>query len=188
VVTTLFSWIRPDVAVFGQKDFMQCILIQNLCRQFFPDLEIVVHGTVREEDGLAMSSRNTKLSETERERAPLIYNTLSVIASMLFDHINGSDKDDEAVPVRSATKIGLEFAKQNGVDLEYISFHRFSDGHKLEEHLDLIPLLQSQQIVISIAGSVGPSTRLIDNVVIGGKDQNKTLVEGVRRQTIPAHE
>merc|ERR1719474_1447796 len=110
VVTTLFSWIRPDVAVFGQKDFMQCILIQNLCRQFFPDLEIVVHGTVREEDGLAMSSRNTKLSETERERAPLIYRTLSVIASALFDQIHG----DEAVPVRSATKIGLEFAKQNG--------------------------------------------------------------------------
>ena len=180
MLTKLFSWIRPNVAVFGQKDFLQCILVRNLCRQFFADSEIVVHPTVREHDGLAMSSRNTKLSKAERERAPLIHRTLSVIGCYLFDRIQST----EAVTVSTAIDIGMEFAKHHDVDLEYISFHRFEDGHKLDADSDLIPLLNREQAVISIAGSVGPSTRLIDNVIIGG--ENDILWKDISAQTMPA--
>lgn len=168
VVTTLFSWIRPDIAVFGQKDFMQCVLIRNLCRQFFPDSEIVIHPTVREEDGLAMSSRNRKLNKTERDRAPLIHRTLSHIGRHLFDCLDAKGY----CAVDKAIKIGMEYAKQRDVDLEYISFHKFADGSTLHENEDLIHLLEREQIVISIAGAVGPSTRLIDNIVIGGDSRH----------------
>merc|ERR1719242_1353007 len=174
VLTTLFASIRPNIAVFGQKDFMQCVVVRNLCRQLFPETEIVVHPTMREHDGLAMSSRNRKLSAVERERAPLIHRTLSAIGCHLFERLR-SERGD-IVTVNAAIVIGSEFAKHHNVDLEYISFHRFSDGLKLDDDEDLIPLLQRQQIVISIAGSVGGSTRLIDNVVIGGgEEQNKSL-------------
>jgi len=185
VLTALFSWIRPKKTIFGQKDFLQCVLVRNLCRQFFPDSEVVVHRTVRDPDGLAMSSRNLKLSAAERARAPFIHRTLCAMASFLFDRLQ-SDSVDDGVAVGMATEIGMDFAKRHAVDLEYISFHRFSDGSKMESDWDLIPLLRSEQIVISIAGSVGPSTRLIDNVVIGGKDNNETLWEDIPYQAMCA--
>ena len=183
MVTKLFSWIRPNKAIFGQKDFIQCIVIKNLCREFFPDTQIIVHPTMREKDGLAMSSRNNKLTVIERNRAPLIYQCLSYIACYLFDALNDGNNNPN-VNINTLRKIGEKYCEMNNVKLEYISFHDFTNGSKLNEdktNFDLIQYVNNNEIVISIAGSVGESTRLIDNIVIGGKGKNKILWDGIKQ-------
>lgn len=77
VVMKLFQVVRPDRAYFGEKDFQQLQLIKGMVDAFFMDLEIVPVPTVREDDGLAMSSRNVRLSKEERARAPGIYRALT---------------------------------------------------------------------------------------------------------------
>eukprot|EP01084_Bolivina_argentea_P086023 155497_1 len=188
VVTKLLSWIRPHKAIFGQKDFMQCIIIKNLCREFFGDTQIIVHDTVREFDGLAMSSRNNKLTSIERDSAPLIYQCLCVLASFLFDNLQIND--NEMVNIKQMEEIGNKFAGHYDIELEYISFHDFNNGQKLnvninnDNDIDLIKFITNNEMVISIAGSVGGSTRLIDNIVIGGKGNNKVLWKGIKHVSL----
>ncbi len=70
VVLKLFSCVQPRVAVFGKKDYQQLMIVRNMCRQFALPTEIIPHETVRDSDGLALSSRNRFLSEAERRRRP----------------------------------------------------------------------------------------------------------------------
>lgn len=77
VVMKLFNVVNPTRAYFGEKDFQQLTLIQGMVRAFFIPLEIVPVPTLREKDGLAMSSRNVRLSQEQREKAPLIYRALT---------------------------------------------------------------------------------------------------------------
>jgi pantoate--beta-alanine ligase len=76
VVTKLFGIIRPDVTVFGQKDFQQAALVRRVIKDLSLGVTLIVHPTVREPDGLAMSSRNVYLSTTERSLAPALYKSL----------------------------------------------------------------------------------------------------------------
>jgi pantoate--beta-alanine ligase len=76
VVTKLFSVVRPDVALFGQKDYQQCAVVRQLVKDLNFDIRLVVCPTVREPDGLAMSSRNAFLSADERRIAPILYHAL----------------------------------------------------------------------------------------------------------------
>lgn len=76
VVLKLFQIVNPDKAYFGEKDFQQLTLIQGMVKAFFLPIEIVPVPTLREKDGLAMSSRNVRLSAQDREKAPLIYKAL----------------------------------------------------------------------------------------------------------------
>lgn len=76
VVLKLFGWVEPHRAYFGEKDFQQLRLIRGMARDFFLDLEVVGCPTVREADGLAMSSRNLLLSESERALAPRLHDVL----------------------------------------------------------------------------------------------------------------
>jgi pantoate--beta-alanine ligase len=76
VVTKLFSLVRPDVALFGQKDYQQCAVVRQLVKDLNFDVRLVVRPTVREPDGLAMSSRNAFLSAEERRIAPILYQAL----------------------------------------------------------------------------------------------------------------
>jgi pantoate--beta-alanine ligase len=76
IVMKLFNLIRPHKAYFGEKDYQQLKLIENMVSAFFMNLEIVAIPTIREKDGLAMSSRNVRLSEQERLIAPLFFKTL----------------------------------------------------------------------------------------------------------------
>jgi pantoate--beta-alanine ligase len=76
VVTKLFGIVRPDVTVFGQKDFQQAALVRRVIDDLSLGVTLIVHPTVREPDGLAMSSRNVYLSTTERSLAPVLYKSL----------------------------------------------------------------------------------------------------------------
>ncbi|MDG0815230.1 pantoate--beta-alanine ligase [Bdellovibrio svalbardensis] len=76
VVMKLFNIVAPTKAYFGEKDFQQMTLIKGMVESFFMDLEIVPVATVREEDGLAKSSRNTRLNSEERAKAPAIYKAI----------------------------------------------------------------------------------------------------------------
>lgn len=81
VVLKLFHLVQPTRAYFGEKDFQQLTLIQDMVRSFFLEVEIIPVPTVREKDGLAMSSRNIRLSSEERAQAPLIYKIISTSSS-----------------------------------------------------------------------------------------------------------
>lgn len=83
VVTKLFGMVRPHRALFGQKDFQQSVLVQQLVKDLNLGVDIVVRPTVREQDGLAMSSRNTYLSPDERGRAVVLYKGLQAGAKVI---------------------------------------------------------------------------------------------------------
>jgi pantoate--beta-alanine ligase len=85
VVTKLFCAVRPHLAVFGEKDFQQLVLVKRLCQDLNLDIEIIGHPTVRESDGLAMSSRNTYLSAQERGAALSLYRSLLAARQMVAE-------------------------------------------------------------------------------------------------------
>jgi len=91
VVTKLFGIVRPQIALFGQKDFQQSALIRQLVKDLNLGVEIVVHPTVREADGLAMSSRNVYLSQEERKRAVTLYKALRAGANAIRNGVTNGE-------------------------------------------------------------------------------------------------
>ena len=88
VVSMLFNMVQPDIAVFGEKDFQQLAVIRKMVRDLFLPVDVIGLPTVREEDGLAMSSRNGYLTDAERQTAPALYRVLSKTGDALAE---GSD-------------------------------------------------------------------------------------------------
>jgi pantoate--beta-alanine ligase len=86
VVSKLFEIVKPDIAIFGQKDFQQLAVIRELVTQLGSKVKIIGHPIIREDDGLAMSSRNRLLDPVIRKKAGIIYSTISAAASMINDH------------------------------------------------------------------------------------------------------
>ena len=147
IVSKLFDAVEPRRAYFGEKDFQQLAIIREMVRQLSYDIEIIGCPIVREEDGLAMSSRNTLLTEDERERALTISSTL--FASVDFAKVNSL----------AATKAFVEdmIDDTDGLELEY---YQIVDGNTLqpvEEWGD------SDYVVGCIALFCG-KIRLIDNI------------------------
>ena len=151
IVSKLFYAVNPDRAYFGEKDFQQLAIIREMVRQLSLDVEIVGCPIVREEDGLAMSSRNTLLSEDERERALTISSTL--FASVDFAKVNTLE----------ATKAFVEDMINDtpGLELEY---YQIVDGNTLQE---IEEWSDSDYVVGCIALFCG-NVRLIDNIKYKG--------------------
>jgi pantoate--beta-alanine ligase len=149
VCMKLFNIVGADVAFFGQKDAQQAIVIRRMVVDLNMPLEIVVCPTMREPDGLAMSSRNQYLSPQERSQAPVIYRALQRCA----EQIDAGERD--------AAKISEEMhAVLRQVPAFRIEYVSIVDGESLQP-CDRV----RGQVLVAIAGRLG-STRLIDNIIM----------------------
>ena len=149
VVARLFDIVRPDKAYFGQKDAQQLLVIKKMASDLDMSIEIIAVPTVREPDGLAMSSRNTYLNAEERKQAVVLYQALTLAQRLYAD----GEKDAKAILKQMTALI----RKQPLADIEYISI---ADAETLDE-LDRV----KPPALISMAVRLG-KTRLIDNVVL----------------------
>lgn len=150
VVTILFNTIRPDFAFFGQKDAQQVAVIKRLTQDLGFDTEIVVGKIVREESGLAMSSRNARLSDEEREKASVIYKALRA-AKMAV-------KEGERNAVAIAEIVRSTIANEPLAQLDYVAVVD-------NETLAPVDKIGENAVLIAVAASFG-DVRLIDNTVI----------------------
>lgn len=148
IVAKLFNLIQPDVALFGEKDFQQLQLIQRMVEDLNFPVSVLGFPTVREADGLAMSSRNRYLNEEERQKAPQLYAALQKMEQTLRQ-----GKKDYLVMEEQATK-DLENA---GFGVDYVSIVGASD---LKE-----PKEAESQLVILASAWLGQA-RLIDNIPV----------------------
>ncbi|GFO61211.1 pantothenate synthetase [Geomonas silvestris] len=150
VVAKLFNIVVPKVAIFGKKDFQQLAVIRRMVQDFNMDLEIVGMPIVREADGLALSSRNARLSETERETALCLSRSLKA-ARAAFAAGETS--------VAQLRKVALEpIEKERAAELDYLEF-RDPDT--------LAPLhTADKRTLLALAVRVG-TVRLIDNCILG---------------------
>jgi pantoate--beta-alanine ligase len=149
VVLKLFHIVEPDIAVFGQKDAQQAVVIRAMTEQLNVPVEIALSATAREPDGLALSSRNAYLCAEERKRAPWIHRALQrgrAIAAL-------GERDASVV----AAAVRREMETHGIGDIEYV---------EIVGARDLAPLGRLEgRVLIAVAARVG-TTRLIDNIVI----------------------
>jgi pantoate--beta-alanine ligase len=150
VVTILFNTIRPDFAVFGQKDAQQTAVIRRLARDLGFETEVVSMPIVREESGLAMSSRNARLTDEERKKASVIYEGLRD-AKIAF-----KDGERNAPELAEIARRGIEAEPMARID--YIAV---SDAETFEP----LEKIGDEPAVIAVAVNFG-KIRLIDNVIL----------------------
>ena len=147
VVCKLFNIIQPDLAVFGQKDYQQLVTIRRLVRDLDLDVDIVGMPTVREEDGLAMSSRNSYLSPSQRQQATAIFRGLRKAKREL-------DNGERDAAELAACVLDL-LREERDLEVEYVAVVD-------PETLERIPEVEDEAVVL-VAARVG-ETRLIDNI------------------------
>ena len=138
VVLKLLNCVQPRSAVFGKKDYQQLLVIRHMVRQLDLPLEIVAGETVREADGLAMSSRNGYLSPAERAEAPRLYRTLQEVA---LDRLGPAE--------------AVQALNRGGWKVDYVEVRRRDDLAP--------PQAGERGLVVLGAARLGP-TRLIDNL------------------------
>jgi len=153
VCTKLFNIVAPDIAFFGQKDAQQAAVIKQIVADLNMPLEIVICPTIREPDGLAISSRNKYLNPDQRGQAPALYKALRKCQQMIDDNIT----DTENI----TTEMRKILEESPDIKLEYICI---TDAQTLEPCLNI-----KGKVLIAVAARLGPA-RLIDNILI---DTNK---------------
>ena len=146
VVTKLFNMVRPDVAYFGQKDAQQAVVVRRLVRDLDMPVQIEVRPTVREPDGLAMSSRNAYLSPEDRQRALGLSRALRAAE----EAVAAGERD--AAAVLAAARLALD-----GLEPEYLELRSAEDLSPVER--------VNGSTLLAVAAKVGRA-RLIDNVVL----------------------
>ncbi len=148
VVARLFGLVQPDVAIFGQKDYQQQLVIRHMSLDLNLPVSIITAETVREADGLAMSSRNQYLTDDERPVAPTLHDSLSGIgAALQSGRRNYSDLENEAT----------QRLTESGFKVDYVAIRR---AQNLE-----IPDRDCDELVVLAAAELG-NARLIDNIVV----------------------
>ena len=148
VVMRLFSIVQPNVAIFGEKDYQQLLVIRRMAADLFLPVEIVGSPTVRAPDGLALSSRNIYLSEDERAVAPKLYEELRRVA-VAIDTDDESAKDLQALETEARRNL-----RAFGFKVEYFTIR--------SANTLLTPSLSESELVILVAARLGRA-RLIDN-------------------------
>ena len=151
VVAKLLNSVQPDVAFFGQKDAQQALVVRRMVRDLEFPVEIAVLPTVREPDGLAMSSRNAYLGPGERERAAALSRALRAAEGV------AAAGESSTAAALDAARAELEAA---GVEPEYLEARDAQD-------LSPIETFNGRPVLVAVAARVGRA-RLIDNVVISG--------------------
>jgi pantoate--beta-alanine ligase len=149
VVCKLFNIVQPDVAVFGEKDYQQLVLIKTMVSDLKMTINIVGVPTVRAEDGLALSSRNQYLSEDQRKLAAFLYETLCLTRDQLLTNTASDFRQIEEQQMRQL--------KQAGFKPEYFAIRNADNLSPLSNH--------QQPLVILVAAWLG-QTRLIDNLLV----------------------
>ncbi len=148
IVCKLFNMVQPDLAVFGEKDFQQLMVIRRMVEDLAIPIEIVGNAIVREADGLAMSSRNGYLSSAQRAQAPALYRALQTTAAAL----RAGDPDYDRLQAEAE-----EALRQTGFRPDYYVIRRTSDLG--------LPEAPGEPLVVLAAAYLG-TTRLIDNLVV----------------------
>lgn len=148
VVTKLFNIVGPDVAYFGEKDFQQLLLVRQLVDDLSLPVEVVAVPTVREADGLAMSSRNGYLDAGERARAPALWQALQTAREQV---LHGG------IELAAIEAQAQDTLVQAGLEPDYVSVRRAADL--------AVPKADDRELVIVAAVRLG-STRLIDNITL----------------------
>ena len=159
VVSKLFNIVLPDVSVFGQKDIQQAVSIEKMVADLDFPVKIIIAPTVREKDGLAMSSRNARLSSYERERALALSRSLKKAEEML--------RSGERSAAAITEVMRAEIEASGTTDIDYISVVRYADLSPVEA--------VTEKSVIAMAVFYG-STRLIDNMIVELRDGGVTCV------------
>jgi len=149
VVMKLFSCVQPQVAIFGKKDYQQLMIVRAMCRQFHLPVNILAHETVRDADGLALSSRNAYLSAAERAEAPQLYATLQTLRAGL----------QTGAPVAELESGAAHTLTQRGWQVDYVSVRRQRDL------LSPTPAqVSAGEPLVALAAAHLGNTRLIDNL------------------------
>ena len=147
VVNVLFQLVQPDKALFGLKDFQQFLVIQRMVADLHIPVEMIGVPTVRERDGLAMSSRNQYLSLEERQRAPFLFQTLQMIQQQLLQ----GQTDTIALCAQAIAQL-----QQHGFKVDYVAIRR---------QQDLATSTPSDKSLIILVAAWLGTTRLIDNLL-----------------------
>jgi pantoate--beta-alanine ligase len=151
VVAKLLNTVQPDVAFFGQKDAQQAIVVERMVRDLDFPVQIEVLPTVREPDGLALSSRNRYLSDGERRRAAALHRALEA----------AREAADRGAQVSAAIEAGRTQLAEEGIEPEYLEARDAEDLTPAES-------FNGRPILVAVCARIG-AARLIDNIVIGGK-------------------
>ncbi len=148
VVNRLLEIVRPHQLFMGQKDFQQLTIVRDMLRQQKSKIELVMCPTVREADGLAMSSRNVRLSPEMRAAAPVIFQTL-----------NWAKENFDRLPVAEIQKIALEKLTAAGLRPEYF---------EIVDGISLLPVadFSGKKMVVACTAAFAGEVRLIDNLVV----------------------
>lgn len=152
VVVKLLNIVQPDVALFGEKDYQQLLVIRRMVEDLCLPVQVIGVPTLREEDGLAMSSRNVYLSAAERKQAPLLHSKLRAVAH----HIQAGERD--YAKLEREAQSGLAAA---GFRPDYVTVRRA---------LDLAPPQPGDVHLVVLAAAWLGSARLIDNLALSLKD------------------
>jgi pantoate--beta-alanine ligase len=155
VVTKLLHIVKPTRAYFGQKDFQQAVIISKMVRDLDMDIDIIVCPTIREDDGLAMSSRNAYLDESQRAAAPVIYKAMLEASELIKSGIM------DTVQVTGTMREKL-FHEPAVTDIEYCGVY---DSVTLEELTEI-----KGDVLLAVAVKMG-KTRLIDNMLVTLKQE-----------------
>jgi pantoate--beta-alanine ligase len=156
VVLKLFSCVQPKVAVFGKKDYQQLMIIRQMAKQFALPVEIIPGETIRAEDGLALSSRNSYLTPEQRTEAPQLQRILNEVRHQVLDL-----KDRNSTSLSQIEKQAVEQLIKRGWQPDYIAIRQQSDLSISSDE----SLQNGESLVILTAAKIG-NTRLIDNLEI----------------------